>query len=69
LVQPELLPPHDHCVVCDTPVDVGEKYCSDACRVADAAQSRKEKRNNYLFLGGMAAALIVVMIISLVLKG
>lgn len=69
MAQQELLPPHDHCLVCDAPVDVGEKYCGDACKAADDVQKRKDKRNNYLFLGGMAAALIVVMIISLLLKG
>jgi predicted nucleic acid-binding Zn ribbon protein len=69
MTQQELLPPHDHCVVCDMPVDVGEKFCGDACKAADEVQKRKEKRNNYLFLGGMAAALVIVTIISLVLKG
>ena len=68
-VQPDMLPPHDHCIVCDTPVDVGEKYCSDACRDQKAAEMRKEKRNYYLFIGAAAAAMIIIFIVSLVLKG
>jgi predicted nucleic acid-binding Zn ribbon protein len=65
---PELLPPHDHCAVCDTPVDVGEKYCCDACKEKEAAQQRKEKRNTYIFFGVAAAALVAVMVISLLLR-
>jgi predicted nucleic acid-binding Zn ribbon protein len=67
--QPDMLPPHDHCTVCDAPVDVGEKYCGDVCHDKQMAQLRKEKRNYYLFIGAAAAAMIIIFIVSLVLKG
>ncbi len=68
-VQPDMLPPHDHCIVCDAPVDVGEKYCGDVCQDKQIALLRKEKRNYYLFIGAAAAAMIIIFIVSLVLKG
>jgi predicted nucleic acid-binding Zn ribbon protein len=64
-----MLPPHDHCIVCDAPVDVGEKYCSEACSDKKIAELRKEKRNYYLFIGAAAAAMIIIFIISWALKG
>lgn len=46
----ESLPSHDHCEVCDDPIDLGERFCSDECRTANELELRKERNKNLLFM-------------------
>lgn len=46
----EILPLHDHCVECDDPIEVGERFCSDKCRTENEKQLRKERNKNTLFM-------------------
>jgi predicted nucleic acid-binding Zn ribbon protein len=56
----DILPDHDHCKKCDDPVDKGEQFCSELCKDRYDAEQRKEKNRNYLFIGLVAIALIVI---------
>jgi len=58
-----LLPEHSHCLHCDDPVDVGQEYCSDVCKVAAESEAKKERNRNMLFLGLAATILIVITIV------
>jgi predicted nucleic acid-binding Zn ribbon protein len=46
----EVLPLHDHCAVCDDPIEVGERFCSDKCRLEHEKELRKERNKNTLFM-------------------
>ncbi|MCG7843982.1 MAG: DUF2116 family Zn-ribbon domain-containing protein [Methanomassiliicoccales archaeon] len=55
-----MLPEHSHCLNCDEPVDVGQEYCSDQCRLKFEGEARKERNRNMFFLGLAAIALIII---------
>jgi len=46
----EALPQHDHCTECDEPIEVGNRYCSEECRLKHEAMLRKERNKNVIFL-------------------
>ncbi len=60
-----LLPEHSHCLHCDDPVDLGQEYCSEECRVQALAEVRRERNRNYLFFGLAAIALLVITLVTL----
>ncbi len=57
-----LLPEHSHCLRCDDPVDVGQEYCSEECKVAAESEAKKERTRNMVFFGIAAVLLIVITI-------
>ncbi len=59
-----LLPEHSHCLHCDDPVDVGQEYCSDACKAAADSEARKERTKNTIFfvIAGVLLVAITVMV-------
>ena len=57
----EMLPEHDHCQVCDDPVELGQKFCSQKCEDDHQRDTKREKLKNYLFL---AAAVVVVIVLT-----
>ncbi|QLH75170.1 MAG: DUF2116 family Zn-ribbon domain-containing protein [Methanomassiliicoccales archaeon] len=59
----ENLPPHDHCVMCDDPIEVGERFCSDRCRSEHEAMLRKERDRNIYFLIGVVGLMIALALI------
>ena len=58
-----LLPEHSHCLHCDDPVEVGQEYCSEECKVTAESEAKKERTKNMLFLGLAATILIVITIV------
>ena len=56
----ENLPEHDHCQVCDDPIDLGKKFCSEKCQVDYQKEVKKEKLKSYLFLVAIGVVVIVV---------
>jgi predicted nucleic acid-binding Zn ribbon protein len=62
----DILPDHDHCRVCDEPVEKGEEFCSELCKNEHAAQQRKERNRNWIFMAAVAIVLIALMVIQLV---
>ena len=58
----EILPEHDHCQVCDDPVELGQKFCSQKCEDDYQRDTKREKLKNYLFL---AAAVVVVIVLTI----
>ena len=55
-----LLPEHSHCLHCDDPVDLGQEYCSDECKLAAESEARKERTRNMIFFGLAAIILIAI---------
>ncbi len=55
-----LLPQHSHCLNCDDPVEEGQQYCSEKCRLEAESQAKKDRNKNLLFIAFAAAALIVI---------
>ena len=46
------VPPHAHCEICGTPVEVGERRCgSKACEEKFALALRAKKRGMWMFVG------------------
>ena len=60
------LPEHSHCLHCDDPVDEGQEYCSDECRMAAEGEAKKERTRNMVFFG-IAAVLLVAIAIMVTL--
>jgi predicted nucleic acid-binding Zn ribbon protein len=56
----ENLPEHDHCQICDDPIDLGQKFCSEKCKEDYQKEVKKEKLRSYLFLVAIAVVVIVV---------
>jgi len=56
----ELLPEHSHCLNCDDPVDVGQEYCSDECRVQAENEVKRDRNRNMIFFGIAGVMLVVV---------
>lgn len=56
----DLLPEHDHCLVCDDPVDLGQKFCSEKCADDFKVETKKEKLKSYLFLVAIGIVVIAV---------
>ncbi|MFA5314175.1 MAG: DUF2116 family Zn-ribbon domain-containing protein [Methanomassiliicoccales archaeon] len=46
----DILPLHEHCLVCDDPVEVGERFCSEKCKLEHEADLRRERSKNTLFM-------------------
>jgi predicted nucleic acid-binding Zn ribbon protein len=58
----DILPDHSHCINCDDPIPVDEKFCSDLCKDEYESKAKKESRRmNYFYI----AAIAIVIIISL----
>jgi predicted nucleic acid-binding Zn ribbon protein len=55
-----LLPEHSHCLNCDDPVEEGQEYCSEECRLKVESDARKERNKNYFLYGMIAVVLIAV---------
>ena len=58
----ENLPEHDHCQICDDPIDLGQKFCSEKCQEDYQKEVKKEKLRSYLFLVAIGVVVIVVTI-------
>jgi predicted nucleic acid-binding Zn ribbon protein len=58
----EALPQHDHCLACDDPIEVGERFCSDKCRLEHEAELRKERNRNILFFSVVIVLFVVIML-------
>ena len=56
----ENLPEHDHCQICDDPIDLGQKFCSEKCREDYQKEVKKEKLRSYLFLAAVGVVVIAV---------
>jgi predicted nucleic acid-binding Zn ribbon protein len=56
----ENLPEHDHCQICDDPIDLGQKFCSEKCQEDYREEVKREKLRSYLFLVAIAVVVIVV---------
>jgi predicted nucleic acid-binding Zn ribbon protein len=56
----DILPEHDHCVVCDDPVDVGKVYCSDICKEKREKEAKKQKNKNLLFFAAVGVLFVVL---------
>jgi predicted nucleic acid-binding Zn ribbon protein len=56
----EMLPEHDHCQVCDDPVDLGQRFCSQKCEDDFKKDTKKEKFRSYLFLVAIGIVVIAV---------
>jgi predicted nucleic acid-binding Zn ribbon protein len=56
----ENLPEHDHCQICDDPIDLGQKFCSEKCQEDYRKEAKKEKLRSYLFLLAIGVVVIVV---------
>jgi predicted nucleic acid-binding Zn ribbon protein len=56
----ENLPEHDHCQICDDPIDLGQKFCSEKCQEDYRKEAKKEKFRSYLFLLAIGVVVIVV---------
>ena len=56
------VPPHAHCAICGTPVEVGQKRCGSAdCEAKHAEAQRVKKRSVWMLVG----VLFLVMFLSL----
>ena len=60
-----LLPEHSHCLHCDDPVDEGQEYCSEECRLKANAEARKERNRNMFFFAVAAVALTIIFLLTL----
>ena len=56
----ENLPEHDHCTMCDDPVEVGSRFCSELCQKEYEASVRKERNRNLLFVAAVIVILVVM---------
>ena len=54
------VPPHSHCDICGTPVEVGNRRCGSAdCDAKHAEAQRIKKRSVYMLVAVMALALLI----------
>jgi predicted nucleic acid-binding Zn ribbon protein len=54
------VPPHAHCEMCGTPVDVGSRRCgSTACEEKFQAAVKAKKRGMYMFVGLIFVLLVL----------
>jgi len=58
----EIVPPHNHCIMCMKSIPVGETLCSDECRKKYQARLKKQKLS-MLFLWAIVIAFIVVLLV------
>lgn len=49
--------------MCDDPIEVGERFCSDRCRSEHEAMLRKERDRNIYFLIGVVGLMIALALI------
>ena len=59
------VPPHSHCDICGTPVEVGQRRCGSAdCEAKHAEAQRVKKRSVWMLVG----IIFLVMFLSLLGK-
>ncbi|MDR2698076.1 MAG: DUF2116 family Zn-ribbon domain-containing protein [Candidatus Methanoplasma sp.] len=61
------LPEHDHCRFCGDPVPFEQAYCTEDCYWKDHARTKKEKKNNILFVLITGASVAVIMAAGILL--
>jgi len=56
------VPPHAHCEMCQTPVEVGQRRCGAAvCEERFQESLRAKKRGMWLFIGVIFAAMMMTL--------
>jgi predicted nucleic acid-binding Zn ribbon protein len=60
------VPPHAHCEICGTPVEVGERRCgSSDCERRHAEAVKAKKRGMWMFIGLIAILLLLTQLTRL----
>ena len=62
------LPEHSHCLYCGDPIPIGEEYCNDECRRAEAERVAKEKRKDMAFYAIAAVTVVVILVAGYFLR-
>ena len=61
----ENLPEHDHCIMCDDPVEVGGRFCSELCQEEYEKGVRRDRNRNLLFV---AAVIVILAVMGVALQ-
>ncbi|MDD3399257.1 MAG: DUF2116 family Zn-ribbon domain-containing protein [Candidatus Methanomethylophilaceae archaeon] len=61
------LPPHSHCLHCESPLPEGEEFCSEECARAHSLKEGLDKRKNLLFYAGVAVVALALLSLRLIL--
>jgi predicted nucleic acid-binding Zn ribbon protein len=64
----DILPEHDHCQMCDDPVDVGMRYCSDLCKEKHDNEKKRQKNRNNVFFVVVAVLFVVLTLVAYILN-
>jgi predicted nucleic acid-binding Zn ribbon protein len=54
----DILPDHDHCLICDDPIDKGQKFCSDLCKEEYEKDENMRKWRDRVFIIAIVVLLV-----------
>jgi predicted nucleic acid-binding Zn ribbon protein len=61
---PEIVPQHNHCLVCGKSIIVGETLCSEQCKQKYSSMLRRRKLIVYLMYGMLFAVIVIFVIFN-----
>jgi len=59
-----VVPPHNHCLVCMKSIPVNEKLCSEECKQKYQSMMKKKRLIVYFMYGVLAAMVAVVIFLN-----